>query len=89
MDIGGKFAGTVSGSMNMMGNFGGMVGPWAVGTILTATTVVTAVGTTKNWELVFAISSAIYFLGAFCWFFIDPVTPLETDAESAGQVAHG
>jgi MFS transporter, ACS family, glucarate transporter len=69
MDIGGKFAGTVSGSMNMMGNFGGMAGPFVVGVVLQATT--------KNWELVFAISSVIYFLGAFFWLFIDPVTPLE------------
>jgi MFS family permease len=79
MDLGGKFAGTMSGSMNMMGNFGGMVGPWVVGKVLLATTIVTATGTTKNWELVFAISSAIYFLGAFFWLVIDPVTPLEPD----------
>ena len=79
MDIGGKYAGTVSGSMNMMGNFGGMAGPAVVGWVLTATAVTTAAGTTKNWELVFAISAAIYFLGAFFWLFIDPVTPLETD----------
>jgi MFS family permease len=79
MDIGGRYAGTVSGSMNMMGNFGGMVGPFAVGLILAATTLTTSTGTTKNWELVFAISSAIYFLGAFFWLFIDPVTPLEAD----------
>lgn len=79
MDIGGKYAGTVSGSMNMMGNFGGMVGPFVVGVVLAATTVTTATGTSKNWELVFAISSAIYFLGAFFWLLIDPVTPLEED----------
>lgn len=82
MDIGGKYAGTVSGSMNMMGNFGGMVGPFVVGIVLAATTVTTATGTTKNWELVFAISSAIYFLGAFFWLIIDPVTPLERDDEA-------
>jgi MFS transporter, ACS family, glucarate transporter len=69
MDIGGKYAGTVSGSMNMMGNFGGMAGPMVVGYILQVTT--------KNWELVFAISSAIYFLGGFFWLFIDPVTPID------------
>ena len=77
MDIGGKYAGTVSGSMNMMGNFGGMAGPFVVGYVLQVTT--------KNWELVFAISSAIYFLGAFFWLFIDPVTPLEKDEK---RVAH-
>jgi MFS transporter, ACS family, glucarate transporter len=75
MDIGGKYAGTVSGSMNMMGNFGGMAGPFVVGYVLQVTT--------KNWELVFAISAAIYFLGAFFWLFIDPVTPLEPDGDAA------
>lgn len=69
MDIGGKYAGTVSGSMNMMGNFGGMAGPIVVGLVLTLTN--------RDWQLAFAISAVIYFLGAICWLFIDPVTPLE------------
>ncbi|MEO5958996.1 MAG: MFS transporter, partial [Opitutaceae bacterium] len=69
-----KYAGTVSGSMNMMGNFGGMAGPMVVGYVLQVTT--------KNWELVFAISSVIYFLGAFFWLFIDPVTPIEESDEA-------
>jgi MFS family permease len=83
MDIGGKYAGTVSGSMNMMGNFGGMAGPLVVGYVLAATTLSSATGTTKNWELVFAISSVIYFLGALFWLFIDPVTPLEEEPKKA------
>jgi ACS family glucarate transporter-like MFS transporter len=69
MDIGGKFAGTVSGSMNMLGNFGGMAGPVVVGFVLD--------WTNRDWQLAFAISAAIYFLGAICWLFIDPVKPLE------------
>lgn len=69
MDVGGRFAGTLSGSMNMMGNFGGMAGPLVVGFILQYTN--------RNWEITFWISSAIYFLGGLCWLFIDPVTPLE------------
>jgi len=68
MDVGGRFAGTLSGSMNMMGNFGGMAGPLVVGYILDST---------HNWEITFWISSAIYFLGGLCWLIIDPVTPLE------------
>jgi ACS family glucarate transporter-like MFS transporter len=86
MDIGGKFAGTVSGSMNMMGNFGGMVGPFVVGSILAATTLATPAGTTKNWELVFALSSGIYFLGAILWLFIDPVKPLEVKEPVKAEV---
>jgi MFS transporter, ACS family, glucarate transporter len=69
MDIGGKWAGTVSGSMNMLGNFGGMVGPIVVGYVLDLMH--------RDWQLAFAISAIIYFLGAICWLFIDPVTPLE------------
>jgi ACS family glucarate transporter-like MFS transporter len=73
MDIGGKFAGTVSGTMNMMGNIGGMVGPLVVGLVLTFTH--------RDWQLAFMISAVIYFLGAICWLFIDPVTPLEQPAK--------
>jgi len=69
MDIGGKYAGTVSGSMNMMGNFGGMAGPLVVGYVLALTN--------RDWQLCFLISSIIYVFGAICWLFIDPVTPLE------------
>jgi MFS family permease len=69
MDVGGRYAGTVSGSMNMMGNFGGMAGPLVVGWVLTLTG--------RDWHAVFVITSIVYSLGAFCWLFIDPVTPLE------------
>jgi len=78
MDIGGKFSGTVSGSMNMMGNFGGLVGPVAVGYLLTLAATTNAAGEkVENWLPVFVVASAIYFLGALFWLFIDPVTPLE------------
>jgi MFS family permease len=71
MDVGGKYAGTVSGSMNMMGNLGGMAGPLVVGLVLQYTN--------RDWQLAFLISSIIYFLGGICWAWIDPVTPLEQE----------
>jgi len=71
MDVGGKFSATVSGSMNMLGNLGGMAGPAVVGCLLK--------WTHHDWQLAFAISAIIYFLGAICWLFIDPVTPLEKE----------
>lgn len=74
MDVGGKFAGTVSGSMNMMGNFGGMAGPLVVGLVLQFSN--------RDWHLTFLISSVIYVLGAFCWLLIDPITPLEEPDDS-------
>ena len=69
MDIGGRHAGTVSGSMNMLGNVGGALSPLAIGYILTFTN--------NNWALTFYISSAIYLIGGVCWLFIDAHTPLE------------
>jgi len=68
MDVGGKFSGTYSGAMNMMGNLGGALGPVVVGYLLVATH--------QDWAVVFNVSAAVYFLGGLCWFFIDPVTPL-------------
>jgi nitrate/nitrite transporter NarK len=76
MDVGGKFAGTLSGSMNMAGNIAGGLSPLAVGYILKYTD--------RNWPLTFWISAAIYVLGGLCWVWIDPVTPLEkTDSDAA------
>jgi len=69
MDIGGKFSGTYSGSMNMMGNLGGALGPILVGHLL--------VWTRQNWGVIFNISAGAYFLAALCWLFIDPVTSLD------------
>ena len=72
MDVGGKFAGTVSGSMNMLGNVGGMTGPIVVGYILSPKNTAA-----QDWQLAFLIFAVVYFIGAICWLFLDPVTPLE------------
>jgi len=69
MDIGGRFAGSVSGSMNMMGNIGGALAPMVVPIVLNSTG--------GNWNANFIMFAVVYFLGALCWLFIDPVTPLE------------
>jgi MFS transporter, ACS family, glucarate transporter len=69
MDIGGKYAGTVSGSMNMMGNLAGFAMPMLGGIILQATH--------RNYNILITTMVGFYVLGAFLWPFIDPVTPLE------------
>jgi MFS family permease len=69
MDIGGKYAGTLSGSMNMMGNMAGGAAPIAVGYILRATN--------ENWLVPFYVMAAIYLIGTVCWMVLDPVTPIE------------
>jgi MFS transporter, ACS family, glucarate transporter len=78
MDVGGRLAGSVSGSMNMMGNLGGAVGPVVVGYILNSTkTSADAAPTLQGWTTAFLVAAAIYGVGAIAWLFIDPVTPLE------------
>jgi MFS family permease len=68
MDVGGKYAGTLSGSMNMMGNLAGFVAPWLGGYIR---------ANTGSWEPFLWSMAVVYLLGTLCWPFIDPVTPLE------------
>ncbi len=72
MDVGGKYAGTLSGAMNMMGNFGGVASPLAIGYILSRTN--------NNWDLTFYVSAAVYFSGVIFWSLLDPVTPFDPAA---------
>jgi len=83
MDVGGRLAGSLSGSMNMMGNLGGAVGPLVVGYILTNSKVTPdAPPTLEGWTTAFLVAAAVYGVGAVAWLFIDPVTPLEEGAGS-------
>jgi nitrate/nitrite transporter NarK len=72
MDVGGAHAGSLSGAMNMWGNIGGFLCPFAIGVILKLTN--------SNWNLTFYVSAAIYLMGIVCWKFLDSVTPLEAEA---------
>ncbi len=74
MDVGRKYVGTLSGSMNMIGATGAAVAPLVIGLILDTTD--------RNWALTFWISGVIYLLGGLCWLGIDPVTPI---AEGEGE----
>lgn len=74
MDVGGKYAGTLSGSMNMMGNLGGATAPITLGYI---------VQNTGNWTLAFYIMAAAYVVAAVAWALLDPVTPLEAEKKPA------
>ncbi|MBI5083740.1 MAG: MFS transporter [Acidobacteria bacterium] len=69
MDVGGKYAGTLSGSMNMFGNFAGILAPSIGGLILARTG--------GNWDIFLYTMAGAYFLGAFCWPFIDPTKPID------------
>jgi MFS family permease len=69
MDIGGRYSGTVSGAMNMMGSIAGASSTLVVGYLLA--------WTANDWTLTFQISAAIYLVGAVCWLFLDSHTPLQ------------
>jgi MFS transporter, ACS family, glucarate transporter len=71
MDVGGKYAGTLSGAMNMWGNLGGALSPLAIGYMLK--------WTNNNWNFTFYVSAAIYALGILCWALLDPVTPIDQE----------
>ncbi len=80
MSVGGKYAGSMSGSMNMMGNLGGVFCPIAVAQILARTN--------NNWTVTFWISAAFCVVAGVSWFFIDPVTPLDQATHASGDDSH-
>jgi len=72
MDIGGKYAGTVAGTMNLMGNLAGVSSSTFGGYLLQSTG--------GNWNLFVSVLAFVYLGGALCWPFIDPVTRLDDSA---------
>jgi sugar phosphate permease len=79
MDIGGKYAGTLSGSMNMMGNLAGYAAPVIGGYIVH--------GDPSRYNIFLYVMAAAYILGTFCWPFIDPVTPLDEEDHQDHEIA--
>jgi sugar phosphate permease len=75
MDIGGaRAAGSVAGIMNLMGNLAGISSSMLGGILLQRTE--------GNWSLFLSILGGVYFLGALCWPFIRPTTPIEPTIDS-------
>jgi MFS transporter, ACS family, glucarate transporter len=79
MDVGGRFAGTVSGLMNMCGGIAGACSTLIVGYLLT--------WTHGEWTVALYISASVYLVGAVSWLFLDPHTPIETPADAAQAAA--
>jgi MFS transporter, ACS family, glucarate transporter len=72
LDIGRQYAGTVSGTMNSLGQIGGVIAPVLVGWL---------VQRYGSWQLPLLISAAYYVVSALLWFVIDAEQPL---AEAVG-----
>jgi sugar phosphate permease len=63
MDTGGKYSGTVSGMMNMAGNFGGAISPIVFGYL----------AENGNWAAPFIVAAGLLVVGSAVWaFWIDP-----------------
>ena len=71
MDIGGKYAGTVSGSMNMMGNIGAYLCPKQVGTLFQSIE-----SGSGNWNLVLWLFAGVNLACALSWLFVNPRRPV-------------
>lgn len=71
-DIGGKFSGSVAGTMGLAGQLGSVVMASAFGYILTAT---------GSYELPVRIIGCVVFLGGLLWFKIDAAKPVVLDDE--------
>jgi sugar phosphate permease len=70
MDTGGKYSGTVSGMMNMAGNFGGALSPIVFGFLAQG----------GNWQAPFIVAAGLLVVGSAIWaFWIDPDKAILTD----------
>jgi MFS transporter, ACS family, glucarate transporter len=72
MEVGGKYAGSVSGTMNLMGNLAGATSTMIGGVLL--------MRTGNDWNLFITLLASVYFLGVACWPFINPDKPVEAAA---------
>ena len=70
MDIGKKYAGSLSATMNMIGCAGSGIGPIVIGYLRTLG---------GSWNIIFYAAAAAYLMGFLCWLFLDPVTPIEPE----------
>ncbi len=67
LEIGGRHAGVVSGTMNMVGNLGGALTPIVVGECLKRW---------NSWEYYFLTLVGAYLLATLCWLVVDPKKPI-------------
>ena len=74
LDVGHEHAGVVTGTMNTVGNIGGMLAPLVVGI---------AVDRWHSWTFPFYVTATVYALGAAAWLAIDPLTSVIGPRERA------
>ena len=80
-DVGGSFAGTLSGLMNMVGGFGAAISP-ALLPHVHEWLRQKQFDTRICWRILLAGLAMSWFLGAISWLFIDAGKPLQNTDES-------
>lgn len=70
-DVGGPFAGTISGMMNMIGNVGSVLSPLLMGLF---------VETLRSWNLTFYVAACLNLIGMLLWFKIDATRKIEWES---------
>src|SRR6185437_10595590 len=73
-DVGGRYAGTVAGIMNMAGGVGAVLSPVLIPRVLAR--LPAEHSGPERWRLIFAGLAVSWFLGALSWVFIDASKPL-------------
>jgi MFS family permease len=73
-DVGGRFAGTVAGVMNMAGGIGAFLSPLLTPIVLEA--LPTSWEPIDRWRWIFAGLAGAWFIGAIAWLFVDAGRPL-------------
>ena len=69
MDLGGRYAGTLAGAMNMVGNLGGSLAALVTPRIVRLFD--------NNWNAPLYLAALVYLTGALLWMRLDPETPLD------------
>jgi len=69
VDVGGRHAGVTAGTMNTVGQFGGILSPLALAYLVDAT---------NNWNIPLMVLAGIYALAGLAWLAIDPDQRVET-----------
>jgi MFS family permease len=68
IDIGHRYSGTISGFMNMVGNFGTFFSPPIIAWLATSG----GPGAPTRWDLALVYSSVMFFIASLGWLFINP-----------------
>ncbi|HEY7315328.1 MAG TPA: MFS transporter [Gemmataceae bacterium] len=77
-DVGGRYAGTVSGIMNMAGGVGAVLSPVLIPSVLAM--LPAEYSGSERWRLIFAGLAVSWFVGALAWIFIDASKPLFSES---------